>query len=170
MKDALGNMFANMSKMFADMVSDDREVGHASTGQRTGQHVWRRWSSGVVDSANGNVLVVLHLLMAALSKAPRLVLFGEGRYNEAVVPLPDGRKIPVEMGKGMGGNVSSSVGVNISNDGGSGVLTLKAHKAINLRKRLKVLLRTLSCGDASRRHDRIEKVINGTYALYKSSI
>jgi hypothetical protein len=29
---------------------------------------------------------------------PTLSLIGEGRYNEAVVPLPDGRSIPVQLG------------------------------------------------------------------------
>jgi phage-related minor tail protein len=41
-------------------------------------------------------------------------LVGEGRYNEAVVPLPDGRSIPVEM-KGGASNVV--VNVNIASDG-----------------------------------------------------
>ncbi len=41
-------------------------------------------------------------------------LVGEGRYNEAVVPLPDGRSIPVQM-KGGGSNVV--VNVNVSSDG-----------------------------------------------------
>ena len=41
-------------------------------------------------------------------------LVGEGRYNEAVVPLPDGRSIPVQM-KGGGSNVG--VNVNVSSDG-----------------------------------------------------
>ena len=38
-------------------------------------------------------------------------LVGEGRYNEAVVPLPDGRSIPVEM-HGGGSNVVVNVNVN----------------------------------------------------------
>jgi hypothetical protein len=29
---------------------------------------------------------------------PTLSLIGEGKYNEAVVPLPDGRSIPVQLG------------------------------------------------------------------------
>ena len=76
---------------------------------------------GVVGSANGNVLVggFTPFANGGIVKGPTLGLVGEGRYNEAVVPLPDGRKIPVEMGKGMGGNVSSSVVVTINNDGGS---------------------------------------------------
>ena len=41
-------------------------------------------------------------------------MVGEGRYNEAVVPLPDGRSIPVQM---KGGSGSANVTVNISSDG-----------------------------------------------------
>ena len=42
-------------------------------------------------------------------------LVGEGKHNEAIVPLPDGRSIPVEMRGGVGG--STIVNVNISGDG-----------------------------------------------------
>ena len=45
---------------------------------------------------------------------PTLGLVGEGRYNEAVVPLPDGRSIPVNM---RGGGTSVVVNV-IDNTGG----------------------------------------------------
>jgi hypothetical protein len=45
---------------------------------------------------------------------PTLGLVGEGRYNEAVVPLPDGRSIPVNM-RGGGSNVVVNV---IDNTGG----------------------------------------------------
>lgn len=47
---------------------------------------------------------------------PTLGLLGEGRYNEAVVPLPDGRSIPVT---GSTGDVT--VNVRIDSDGGSQV-------------------------------------------------
>ena len=46
---------------------------------------------------------------------PTLGLVGEGRYNEAVVPLPDGRSIPVNM-RGGGSNVVVNV---IDNTGGN---------------------------------------------------
>ena len=42
-------------------------------------------------------------------------LAGEGKYNEAIVPLPDGRSIPVMMKGGSGGN--ANVTVNIAADG-----------------------------------------------------
>ena len=37
--------------------------------------------------------------------------------NEAVVPLPDGNKIPVELGAGAGGVNNVSVNVNVASDG-----------------------------------------------------
>ena len=36
-------------------------------------------------------------------------LIGEGKYNEAVVPLPDGKSIPVQMAGGGGTNISISI-------------------------------------------------------------
>lgn len=45
-------------------------------------------------------------------------LVGEGRYNEAVVPLPDGRSIPVEM---RGGSSNVVVNVNVNGQGGASV-------------------------------------------------
>lgn len=43
---------------------------------------------------------------------PTLAYIGEGRFNEAVVPLPDGRRIPVEMKGKNGGDVAVNVTVN----------------------------------------------------------
>jgi tape measure domain-containing protein len=47
---------------------------------------------------------------------PTLGLVGEGRFNEAIVPLPDGRSIPVDLGGGAG-NVQSSIVINIDSNG-----------------------------------------------------
>ena len=59
---------------------------------------------GVTGYANGGVV-----------KRPTVGLVGEGKMNEAVVPLPDGKAIPVNMGSGMGQN--NNVTVNVSMDG-----------------------------------------------------
>jgi phage-related minor tail protein len=45
---------------------------------------------------------------------PTLGLIGEGRYNEAVVPLPDGKSIPVSI-KGGGGS-GEAININIAVD------------------------------------------------------
>jgi hypothetical protein len=50
-------------------------------------------------------------------KGPTMGLVGEGRYNEAVVPLPDGRSIPVDL-SGMGGGagaISTNIVINVNN-------------------------------------------------------
>lgn len=47
---------------------------------------------------------------------PTLGLVGEGRYNEAVIPLPDGKSVPVQLSGGDGGSqISSNIVVNVSN-------------------------------------------------------
>jgi phage-related minor tail protein len=49
---------------------------------------------------------------------PTLGLVGEGRYNEAIIPLPDGKSVPVQLSGGAGGNaapISTSIVVNVKN-------------------------------------------------------
>ena len=48
-------------------------------------------------------------------RQPTLGLVGEGRYDEAIVPLPNGNAIPVDM-RG-GGSQQNNVTVNVSTDG-----------------------------------------------------
>lgn len=65
------------------------------------------WNGGFQAFANGGVV-----------SGPTLGLVGEGRYNEAVIPLPDGKSVPVDLGGmagGMGGEVTSNIVVNINN-------------------------------------------------------
>ena len=44
-----------------------------------------------------------------IANKPQIALFGEGRMNEAYVPLPDGRSIPVSMNmpRQSGGSVTT---------------------------------------------------------------
>ena len=84
---------------------------------------WDATAMDFVPNANGNVLRGGFQAFAkgGIVKAPTLGLIGEGGKNEAVVPLPDGRAIPVDFGKGgkMGGDVTSNVTVNVDQSGGS---------------------------------------------------
>ncbi len=66
-----------------------------------------------------------------IATGPQLALFGEGRMNEAYVPLPDGRTIPVTMkGGGSGGinvqiiNNNSQAQVSAQPDGQGGLTVL----------------------------------------------
>ena len=51
-----------------------------------------------------------------IARSPHIGMIGEGRYNEAVVPLPDGRSIPVTGGTPSGDN-NVTVNVAIDNKG-----------------------------------------------------
>ena len=69
-------------------------------------------NGGVIPMAMGGIKPRGYRSGGIVSEPTYLV--GEGKYNEAVVPLPDGRSIPVVM-KGGGG--TANVTVNIMSDG-----------------------------------------------------
>jgi hypothetical protein len=70
------------------------------------------WKGGFQAFANGGMV-----------SGPTLGLIGEGKYNEAIVPLPDGRSIPVQM-KGAGGGLREAMGGNNGKASGSPILNM----------------------------------------------
>jgi tape measure domain-containing protein len=79
--------------------------------------------SGAFTAANGGIAQGGFRAFASggIVTGPTLGLVGEGRYNEAVIPLPDGKSVPVDLG-GMGGGgnqITSNIVVNVSSDGQS---------------------------------------------------
>ena len=79
-----------------------------------------------VASANGNIMTDMGPLTlnkyanGGIATSPQLSLFGEGKMNEAYVPLPDGRSIPVTVkGGGDGGGTSVVIQINVQSDGTS---------------------------------------------------
>ena len=94
-----------VSKPFKAIFST--ETTNTVTTKRVDQYVAASHPS-FVKSANGNVLRGGFQAFAngGVVSSPTLGLIGEGRYNEAVVPLPDGRSIPVEM---RGGGITIQV-------------------------------------------------------------
>jgi hypothetical protein len=76
--------------------------------------------SGAFKFANGGIATGGFRAFAngGMVTGPTMGLVGEGRYNEAIVPLPDGKSIPVDLGGvagGVGGEVTSNIVVNINN-------------------------------------------------------
>ena len=71
--------------------------------------------------ANGGIMTEMGPMMmkkyakGGIATGPQMALYGEGSQNEAYVPLPDGRRIPVAMQGGGGG--STSVVVNVDATG-----------------------------------------------------
>jgi tape measure domain-containing protein len=87
----------------------------------TGKEIFElpKGSSSQVDRfANGGIALNGFQAFATggIVKGPTLGLVGEGRFNEAVVPLPDGKSIPVELGKDGGNQIISNITITI-NDG-----------------------------------------------------
>jgi lambda family phage tail tape measure protein len=72
--------------------------------------------------ANGGIMTSMGAMPlrtyagGGIASSPQMALFGEGSMNEAYVPLPDGRRIPVAMQGGGGG---TSVVVNVDAKGTS---------------------------------------------------
>lgn len=80
-----------------------------------GSNIRPRANGGLIALANGGIMDASGGLQGIVSKPTYLV--GEGRYNEAVVPLPNGRAIPVQMHGGGSQSNNVAVNVNISNSG-----------------------------------------------------
>jgi len=78
---------------------------------------------GSLEFANGGVMtrfgaVPLRKYAAGgIADSPQMAIYGEGSMNEAFVPLPDGRRIPVAME----GAAAPSVTVNVINQSGQNV-------------------------------------------------
>ena len=64
---------------------------------------WAGFADGGIMSTNGPLPLRMYS-NGGIANSPQVAIFGEGRMNEAYVPLPNGRSIPVEMR----GNNSSS--------------------------------------------------------------
>jgi len=128
-KEGLGNAFKSVASMFADMVAQMLAKwafmqivgmflpgGKAPGGQQPGL------TAGInqyplIANANGGVLAGGFQAFASggVVTGPTLGLVGEGRFNEAVVPLPNGKSIPVDLGQGAGNNISTNIVVNMNN-------------------------------------------------------
>jgi len=87
----------------------------------------------------GKFMPITPFASGGIVRGPTMGLVGEGRYNEAVVPLPDGKSIPVDL-SGMGGGagaISTNIVINVNNgqaqsnsSGGSSDLGRKMEGAV----------------------------------------
>lgn len=73
------------------------------------------FASGGVMTARGPMALSAYA-SGGIATGPSLALFGEGSQNEAFVPLPDGKRIPVAMNGGGGQTIIVNVNVNGSNN------------------------------------------------------
>ena len=98
---------AGVDSTYAQGMGTNSDGGYTTFGG----HLEPFANGGIMTSAGS--LPLNKYANGGIASSPQLALFGEGRMNEAYVPLPDGRTIPVTM-KGGAGDVQ----VNIFNQGG----------------------------------------------------
>jgi len=77
-------------------------------------------STGMATAANGAVWQGGFAAFASggIVQGPTLGLVGEGRYNEAIIPLPDGKSVPVQLAGGSEGTsapINTNIVVNVKN-------------------------------------------------------
>ena len=83
----------------------------ASVGGAIGGFTKLAGANGGVAGGGWKPFPVSAFANGGMVKGPTLGLVGEGKYNEAIVPLPDGRSIPVQM-RGAGGSGSRELLAN----------------------------------------------------------
>jgi len=93
-------------------------LGQVEKGFNTAKSIFSAGKTLLFGAANGGIMPggITGYAAGGIVKRPTLGLVGEGRYNEAVVPLPDGKAIPVNMG-GAAQNNNVVVNVSIDNQG-----------------------------------------------------
>ena len=67
-------------------------------------------ADGGVAAGGWKPLPLTAFANGGMVSGPTLGLIGEGKYNEAIVPLPNGRSIPVEMTGAGGGSLRDAMG------------------------------------------------------------
>jgi phage-related minor tail protein len=140
-QEALAGFFQNLSNYFADMVSKmiaeylkmqliegimglvsmfAPGFGSSIAPGPVAKSAGVKYNPGKMGPAfaNGGIAVGGFRAFATggIVTGPTLGLVGEGRYNEAVIPLPDGKSVPVDLG-GMSSAMSGApITVNVSVD------------------------------------------------------
>jgi tape measure domain-containing protein len=121
--------------------------------------------AGATPNANGNIMTSSGAMplntysTGGIATQPQLAVFGEGRMNEAYVPLPDGRSIPVSMKGGGGANVE----IVINNNSNS---TATASESTDSRgkRRIEVTIGDLVAGEIKRNGSQANTAIRSTFA------
>jgi tape measure domain-containing protein len=132
-REALGGLFQSIADSFADMLAQMIAEFLKAQLIKGFLSLFPSFGGGGLGSSASNVAQYAPLPFAnggiatggfqafangGIVTGPTLGLVGEGRYNEAVIPLPDGKSVPVDLGGmagGMGGEVTSNIVVNINN-------------------------------------------------------
>ena len=105
-----------MGAMTAEVAAGMAAMAAAAAGKSIGSMFG--FANGGIMTGSG-AMPLKKYANGGIATGPQLALFGEGSMNEAYVPLPDGRSIPVTM-SGTGGATSQnnvSISITVNKDG-----------------------------------------------------
>lgn len=117
-----GGGFDNIGSGFSSSISGFNNLTGSAADGTGGIPAIPKFAKGGIFGKDG-VVPLRAYQKGGIADSPQLALFGEGAMNEAYVPLPDGRSIPVTLNaegvKGGGGGVFSpvSIEINVNSDG-----------------------------------------------------
>lgn len=89
-----------------------------------------------------------------------MALVGEGKYSEAVVPLPDGKTIPVTMNGSKGGEVYVTVNNNTNQQA-----KVSESKDSRGNRRIEVTVGDMVAGEISRTGSTLQQTFSNTYGI-----
>ena len=113
----MASLGQSILKSITDMIAESVvNAGAKAAGSAAGSLIGSFFGAANGAVWQGGFTPVRAFATGGIAKRPTIGLIGEAGMNEAVVPLPDGRSIPVVMKGGGGGNVI----VNINDRSGSG--------------------------------------------------
>lgn len=107
--DDLRNIATNLLRQIADQILQITIVKPLSN--VLGNFIGGFFANGGIMTPDGPLPLQTYA-RGGIANSPQVAVFGEGSMNEAYVPLPDGRRIPVAMQGGAGGNTSVVVNVD----------------------------------------------------------
>lgn len=121
-----GGAFSGTASNTGNAGSAISKLGSSSASSSTGSMGlstdFHAFAKGGIMGPNGAIPIKKYA-KGGIATSPQLALFGEGSHNEAYVPLPDGRSIPVTMSGNVGGGNSVaapvSININVQADGSS---------------------------------------------------
>jgi len=109
--EAFSDMFANLAAELARMAVMEGFKQLFGGGQKSGGS---NFGGGILQGIGS----ILGFANGGTVSSPTLAMIGEGAYNEAVVPLPDGRRIPVQLSGASGGQSGNQqVTITVNNNG-----------------------------------------------------
>jgi tape measure domain-containing protein len=129
------------------------------------------WISSILPFANGGIMSsegsmpLKKYAAGGIANSPQMAMFGEGSMNEAYVPLPDGRTIPVTM-KGVAGGGGGNMVVNIIEAPGKGGQTSSRQEGgTNIMDIMVEKVSNKIAGDITRGSGAVNGAITSTFGL-----